>query len=151
MTTVVATRDRIVCDSKATHGDTSYHTKKVEEFRGSLLGVCGDTEQLGLFMRWYKGGRKPSKIPVINGEAEFTVLVLSKRGLQIYVNTFEPDQVTDLHYAIGTGAHAALAAMACGKSPEQAVEIACRIDTNSGPPIQTFLLADASAPQRRKG
>jgi ATP-dependent protease HslVU (ClpYQ) peptidase subunit len=76
------------------------------------------------------------------------VLVLNSTGLFVYAGTFHPDAVTDEHYAIGTGAHAALAAMRCGKTAEEAVEIACDIDTNSGPPVQTHMLKQPRAPRK---
>jgi ATP-dependent protease HslVU (ClpYQ) peptidase subunit len=149
MTTVVATRDRIVCDSQVTHGQTTYHTSKVESYRGALIGVAGPNEQLGQFLRWYKGGRKPGKTPLIT-DPEFDVIVLDKNGLHIYTSSFVPDNISDPHYAIGSGSYAALAAMLCGKSAEEAVAIACQIDSNTGPPVQTFLLADVAQPKRSR-
>jgi ATP-dependent protease HslVU (ClpYQ) peptidase subunit len=151
MTTIVATRDRIVCDSQVTHGNTLYRADKVEVVRGALVGVAGGNEQTGQFLRWFKDGAKASKTPVIT-DPEFDVIVLDRSGLRIYTSSFEPDRITDPYYAIGTGSYAALAAMLCGKTPEEAVEIACRVDNNSGPPVQTFLLANAAQPKRaRKG
>ena len=45
-------------------------------------------------------------------------------------------------YACGTGSKAALGAMMAGASARQAVEIACKLDPNSGPPIKTLKIAD---------
>lgn len=147
MTTIVATRDRMVCDSKVTHGDTAYHGLKVFRIKGALVGTAGDTSELGQFIEWFKKGAKPGSAPKIENPS-FDVLVLDKSGLRIYSGSFHADPVTDQHYAIGTGAYAALAAIHCGKTPEEAVEIACRIDVNSGPPVQTHMLAVARAPRK---
>jgi len=45
-------------------------------------------------------------------------------------------------FAIGSGAAIALGAMAFGASAEVAVEIACRYDTCSGPPVVRASLND---------
>ena len=51
-------------------------------------------------------------------------------------------------HALGAGQPAALAAMHMGASAVKAVEIAIKLDKNSGPPVMSLCLADIAAFQR---
>lgn len=64
-----------------------------------------------------------------------SALVL-KSGLLYYGDTTcVMIRIDDDFAAIGSGANAALAAMHCGRSPSEAVKIACKVDMNSGLPV----------------
>ena len=55
--------------------------------------------------------------------------------LWLYGDHFQPTPVLDDVYAIGTGDDIARTALHLGKTPEEAMELACELDFNSGPPV----------------
>ena len=66
----------------------------------------------------------------------FSVLHLKKDlTLWLYGDHFQPTPVLDDVYAIGTGDDIARTALHLGKTPEEAMELACELDFNSGPPV----------------
>ena len=56
--------------------------------------------------------------------------------------------MTTIAVRSGTVAFDALAAMHMGASAVKAVEIAIKVDKNSGPPVSKIDLADITAPRR---
>ena len=63
----------------------------------------------------------------------------------------EPDRIHGRYFAIGTGADPALAMMMIGKTPKEAVRIACRIDVaNSGGSIKVLHLTPMKKVKVRK-
>ena len=147
MTTIVATRDRMVSDSKATisSADLVYPATKIFRAKGMVVGACGDNGDCTRFIEWAQGGFK--------GKPEFTFkkddeedsiigLVLKEDGIYIFCPSYPaPEKVNAEFFAIGSGGSAALVAMHLGKTPEEAVELACKVDElNSGLPLQVLKL-----------
>ena len=111
-----------------------YRSPKIVSKKGAILATCGDTELGVLFYQWWGTRRKKPEFPE---KADFEAVVLDKNGkLWHYDETLTPAEILEPFFSIGTGAHAALGALHAGASPEQAVEIACKIDNNSGLPVQ---------------
>jgi len=138
MTTVAAdaVSGVMVSDSKCTYGDTWHPITKIFRIGDALYGCAGDVKEWLQFVRWQRGGRKG---PRPKGESH-TVVVLDKDGVhELSANGCYLTLERGFH-AIGTGAHAAIAAMMCGKGPAQAVDLAMQIDPQSGGAIQTFHL-----------
>jgi ATP-dependent protease HslVU (ClpYQ) peptidase subunit len=72
---------------------------------------------------------------LIDGEADFTALVLTRKGLFEYGKYCRAERVLEPFYAIGSGCKAALGAMHMGADARRAVQVACKVDTYSGTPI----------------
>lgn len=126
MTTVVANKNSMASDSLCSHGGLKSAATKIIKVNGDLIGVAGDLSDLYKFIKWYKN--KKLKMVPINSD----ILVLTKKG-DLY--TYEDDIgicVQEEFYAIGTGSYAAMAAMYMGATPEEAVEVACKVDIFSG-------------------
>jgi hypothetical protein len=51
-----------------------------------------------------------------------------------------PDRVMRGFHGVGSGWGFAHAALLCGKSPKEAIEIACRVTHLCGLPVQEFIL-----------
>jgi ATP-dependent protease HslVU (ClpYQ) peptidase subunit len=79
-----------------------------------------------------------------------TVLELRRDGIWIYESTIIPAKIKNDFWAIGTGANFAIAAMHCGKSVKEAVEIACQYDTSSITPVDYMTLGGDVAKKTRK-
>jgi ATP-dependent protease HslVU (ClpYQ) peptidase subunit len=103
--------------------------------------VCGAGNQQACFavFRFIEEGARdvpyvPQQDP--SSDHSFTVLWLRKdRSLLLYGDHFEPTPVLDDVYAIGSGDDIVRTALHLGKTPEEAMEIACELDLNTGPPV----------------
>lgn len=139
MTTVAANRSCMAADSKVTVNDSeSYSARKIERIGDAIVGAAGHNRAINKFLRWVRrgGGRKPR---MVKGD-ELDAIVLTPAGLFRVDCQFDWEPVKDEFLAIGSGAMAALAAMHCGLNPEGAVEIACRVDCDSAPPVDVLYL-----------
>lgn len=104
-----------------------------------IIGLGGESSPGLLFLDWYGSGKEPPT-QLIDGDADFTALILTLDGLFEADAYCRPDKILEPFYAIGSGAKAALGAMHAGASAKRAVEIACRIDPYTAPPIVTMRL-----------
>lgn len=121
------------------------YRKKLPDGSTAIIACAGESSPALLFLDWYGTKKKPLKV-LIDAVADFTCLVLTKAGLFEYDAYCRPLPVMlepYPFYAIGSGAKAALGAMHAGADAATAVEIACRVDTYSAPPVVTMRLDDA--------
>lgn len=136
MTTVLADARLgvMVSDSSTSDPDTQlkWPTQKIFEFDDALFGVCGDSAEIDRWLAWMRSGRKGRR-PRFK---ESSVLELARDGLFVWDNAQHRYSAERDCHAVGGGAMAALAAVECGKTPEEAVEIACRIHHGSEGPLQ---------------
>lgn len=107
--------------------------------RQVIIALAGESFPGLMFLDWYGSGKEPPT-QLIDGQADFTALVLTNEGLFEADAYCRPDKIIDQFYAVGSGAKAALGAMHAGASAKRAVEIACLIDPYTAPPIVTMRL-----------
>ena len=143
MTTIAANRKEMAGDSRCTDGDTSFRTRKLWRFGDVIVGAAGNNAGIAKFRDWIKEGDPDMEPPKFGKDDELQALVLTPAGIFSYGKDCMPDEILDDFYAVGTGAHAALAAMHLGCSPTDAVAVACKVDNGTGEPVQTMRLADA--------
>lgn len=147
--TTIAYRDGVIAsDSCATHTTEAggavkllceklYRKEVGPEKRPVIIGTAGESMPALIFVEWYGSGKKP---PKRIKDTDFTCLILD--GDQL----FEADawcvleKIIAPFYAIGSGRKAALAAMECGKSAVEAVEIAAKFDPYTAGPFVTMRL-----------
>ena len=148
---IIASDSRVTVDSDA-GGSRMFFCRKLYLLKemGVVIGVAGEGFAALRFVEWYqtipmrKKGRKKRDADLINGDADFTALVLHKDGkLEEYDRWLIPEEVpvrsvAQPFYAVGSGCKVALGAMSMGASAAQAVEVACRWDPYCAPPIVTF-------------
>ena len=140
MTTIIADAKAgiMVSDSNTSDGEIKWPTRKIERIGDSLFGFAGEAVEIQKMLRWLNGGRKGKKPKT----KECSGLELSAEGVFLWDDapiSYSPDR----HYhAVGSGAMAALAAMQCGKTAQESVDIACQIDAHSEGPIQVVRLND---------
>lgn len=134
MTTVAANLTSIACDSLISDGTSSFKTStKIYRVRGGVAGYAGTVSACLKLIAWLQ---KPnSRKPVFDDDVIATAIILKKDGIWYCDTDLVLMKVEEPFYAIGTGADATRGAMHCGRSPAQAVEIACRIDQNSKLPV----------------
>jgi hypothetical protein len=152
MTTIVYRGGIIAADTRATissEAGGSRLTKCEKLFRKCIgkgktrehviIGTAGEGFPALLFVDWYGTGKEPPS-QLIDGDADFTCVVLTRHGLYEYDKYCRGEKQIGPFYACGSGAKAALGALYMGANAKRAVEIACLIDPYSAPPITTLCL-----------
>lgn len=133
ITTIAANRWEMAADSLAVvgQGGLMYGTKKLYRVREALIGYTGEAQEGVMFVEWYANGADLNNRPSLKG----TAIVLDRSGIYRYEGNCYPIPVLDDHHAAGSGTDVALTAMRLGKSPAEAVELACELDLKTGPPV----------------
>jgi hypothetical protein len=146
MTTIAARFStlEIAADSMVSGDDSFYLVEKLRRGKESVYGGCGDWDKiLKMFQVLESGGD-------LDSDTDVTVLELRRDGIWIYESTIIPAKIKNDFWAIGTGANFAIAAMHCGKSVKEAVEIACQYDTSSITPVDYMTLGGDVGRKTRK-
>jgi len=121
-------------------GDRAYyHCDKIYPIQGELIGGSGETAGISLWFEWYMDGCRDKKLRKRMWEVDFDIVILHKDGrIEASDCSGNIEETHEPFYAIGSGTKCALAAMHCGKSAEEAVEIAKLIDPHTGGKVQVF-------------
>lgn len=140
MTTVITDGKYIACDSLITDGDYCFskNTSKVHRVGGSLVGFCGELQSGLAYIQWLKNNKVAKEKPNVS-EDNFAALILNNDGV-FAVDNMLILMRPDLPYAIGTGAPYAIGAVYAGASVKEAVQIACKLDSNSGGKVRVYEL-----------
>jgi len=131
MTTIIASvsQQSMASDSWGTIEPLPFALiKKIYRLKnGELLGFAGDVDNAYCFIDWCNKGFDLKNKPTFN-EDRMIALILKKTHITLYTKSFIPLRLHNDFYAIGTGADAATAAMICGKSLKDSIEVACKVD-----------------------
>ena len=146
MTTIAAkaSTGEIAADSMLSGEDSFYLVEKLRRGKTSVYGACGDWDKILKFYQVLESGGD------LDSDTDVTVLELRSDGLWVYESTIIPARIKNDFWAIGTGANYAIAAMHLGKSPYEAVAIACQYDTSSNGPIDVLKLEEKRAATKSK-
>lgn len=128
----------IASDSRVADGDQAWTETKVRRYSGALYGAAGESADCEAFFEYASRGCKGRRPKVSDN---FAGLALTQKGLFLYDCHLRPMRIK-YPFAIGSGAKAARAAMLCGKSVTEAVEIACQVDADSSLPVEVFELEE---------
>lgn len=141
---IMAADSRVTVDSehggsRVQRGDKLYRVKTFNRGR-CIVGLAGGSFDGLAFLDWLvsKATEPPQRL--IDGDAEFTALVLNRHGLFEYDKWCRPERVLEEFHAVGSGAKAALGALHMGASARRAVAVACKIDPYTAVPIVTMRL-----------
>jgi len=125
----------LAADKRTVIGTLVRTTTKIFRVRNCLVGYSGDACSGEEMLHWFRKGAKPEDFPIWLRAEDMSVemLVVDKsKTLLVYVGTPHPITLHDDCYAMGSGGDFALAAMYCGKNAEEAVEVACLLDSACG-------------------
>ena len=143
---VMAADSRVTMDSEAGGSPVfdceKLYRKTIRDGRAKrqvIIGLAGESEPGLIFLDWY-GSKTPAPQVLIDGQADFTALLLTSDGLFEVGMYCRPERVLNKFYAVGSGAKAAMGAMYAGCTAKRAVEIACLVDPYTAPPIRTMRL-----------
>lgn len=106
---------------------------KIRRIRGSIVGCAGGVPEGQAFFHWYEGGAKIGEDPELDDN--FAALILSSAGMFVVFSNCYPIPIRASVAVIGSGHEIARGAYAAGATLKRAVEIACELDTGSGPPV----------------
>jgi ATP-dependent protease HslVU (ClpYQ) peptidase subunit len=151
--TTIAVKDGVMAsDSRITEPDGMVFGRVPKIYRlasRALLGHSGDADirdALAL-LNTCTVKKLPTRAELSALKLDFAALLLFPNGKMFAVSCGprgevasdswygEVIAVSERYAAVGSGAKFAIGAMAAGRSAKQAVEIACRYDTASGPPV----------------
>lgn len=148
MTTIIATKTKILSDGKTTVGNRvdDYDFKKVRKIGDYLVGGAGRLTSILTFFTWFEQNLQcqaaQEAIPGLmiqsdpdKDDEDFVALVVHPDGKIFIHEGADPRRAfpIDREYtAVGSGADFALAAMDAGATPEQAMEVAKMRDAFSG-------------------
>lgn len=140
--TVIATDGKTMAsDGRSTDRGRMVCSESAEKIRrlpdGRIVGMAGTPYDLGVFCEWLeKGGEFPEF-----DKDYFDPLVLETDG-RVYSYNHRGRRHEDmLPAAVGSGTDLALGAMEAGASPREAVEIACKRQSDCGGRIMGLSLA----------
>lgn len=125
----------LAADKRASIGTMIRTTTKIFEAAGAIVGYAGDADGGEELLAWFSSGRSPEKFPPSQRDKDSWagLLVIWPSGeIWKYERTPYPLKFPPQHFAIGSGRDFALAAMHCGKTAAEAVEVACALDSGCG-------------------
>lgn len=104
------------------------------------MGYTGSSATGLAMVAWLDAGAKHETFPESQKDKDSwgTVVHLKDGQLNVYEYTSHPIRFEDKLYACGSGRDFALAAMHCGKSTAEAVEIACLFENGCGNGVDTL-------------
>lgn len=118
-----------------------YSTRRKYEV---LIGVCGSLSPALVFVDWFPGvqkmmGAQPHNMPAAFASDpnahDFEALIVEQGQMYLCDGYCRPVSVQGKFMAIGSGAKLAMAAMDLGAGAIKSVEIACKYDAHSRPPV----------------
>jgi len=107
-----------------------------------LFGYSGDQSAGEEIFAWFKEGRNADKFPASQRSRDdyASLLVVWDDGdLWKYERTPFPLKYPPQQFAIGSGCDFALAAMYCGKTAAEAVEVACQFNNWCGNGVDVLM------------
>ena len=148
MTVIAWDGQTLAADRRACLGSLYRTTKKIFYHpAGCLLGYSGDADHGEEIYDWFKAGRVLAEFPANLREKDGWGRLLVVWHPQVDVGdqpiwTFErtphPLRFYQQPFAIGSGRDFALAAMHCGRTAAEAVEVACAFDSSCGDGVDTL-------------
>jgi len=153
MTTIAYKDGVLACDSAITDGHlriiggglNKFFRFEDDDGAGCWVACAGSLSQGLRFVQWFCGHNDEL---TDKEQDEMEALVLYDDGtVELYDACLVPsvwDPTRSL--AIGSGAAIAMAAMACGKTAAEAVELACEMDIYTAGPVLTGEVAAPSTP-----
>lgn len=135
----------MAADRRSAEGNSKVGSaSKIFKVNGHLIGFSGRADTAALLRYWFENGAKPEEWPdPYDDETDCSMIVVTPDNQVMYYERFPVPLVMENEYfALGSGRDYALAALELGCNPEQAVEVACKLDLFSGNGIDVLCLDD---------
>jgi len=151
MTTVAWDGRSMAADTQGDFGGLRMRAAKVRRLSdGTLVGGAGCDGTFQAMADWIAQGGpdlSPKSRPAAQSDEEMSVhLIEARPDGAVFLHTRSGrTAVVERAFAVGSGGHFALAAMALGQTAAQAVELAIRLDTRSGGDVEALDLHPPAA------
>lgn len=143
MTTIACNLREIAADSCFTFDDTGIGTgqvrsPKLHRIGQSIYGMRGaNCVGQSLALDWIRRGCKWKRRPLMPKGAEWNFLELSPRGIYLWSEALDRDELDEPNFAIGSGAKVAMYCMrVLTLPPLKAVEEAAKVDVYTKGPFK---------------
>lgn len=142
MTVIAWDGTTLAADKQATAVGYGYTVTKLHRLRdGGLVAFAGDGDGAMALLAWLNTARNPTEYPEDQKTNDVSAFVVQPgRKTVSYGKSAYPQHIEDPVYAMGHGRDFALAALHCGKSAREAVDLACKLDVYCGNGIDTLTL-----------
>lgn len=135
MTTIIATRQGLFCDTKCSY-TVPFRVKKHTKIGGSLFAGAGDVDDIKRFFDWRQGDAEQPSF-----EDGIDILEVCGEGIFLWGKKLVRLRVLNDVYAIGSGCQYAMGALAFGATPKEALAIAAKFDDQTAAPFEFVKLA----------
>lgn len=140
MTVIAWDGKTLAADKMSCSVGYGYTVTKVHRLAdGSIAALAGDGDGAMALLHWLNSERDPDKYPPAQKDNDTSGLVVQRSGVVwSYGKTPYPQRIECSLYAMGHGRDFALAAMHCGRSAREAVELTCKLDVYCGKGVDTL-------------
>lgn len=141
MTVIAYDGKTISADKRATNGGLCRTVTKLYRLTdGSVAAFAGGLANGTEMKAWLEAGADPEKFPESQkSKDDWNTFIHHKNGLlMVYETSPQPLLFEDRLFASGSGRDFALAAMHCGRSTAEAVEIASLFENGCGNGVDTL-------------
>ncbi len=121
---------KIASDSKVTWGGPAYSTLKIfRSANGTICAFAGNLSAGKKFAEWVEQGCNRKKPPQFTDSESFSGVTINADKVETWDEDMIPSEIVDdPFFVMGSGGAFALAALHCGKTLEEAVELAIKLD-----------------------
>lgn len=149
--TTLAYRDNILAfDSMITDSALTGYATKGRKTSKYLIACAGEWQDCEAFLDWGEQGAvfEDRRKFGLDREVEISGMIVDKKGkVWMYESRLYPMVIDAPFYALGSGSHLALGAMAHGATAHQAVKIAAKFDPFTGGTVREL---SWDIPKRKK-
>lgn len=139
MTVIVWDGKTLAADKQFTNAGLRRTGTKLFRLRDGAVGIEGSTVDALALVDWLRGDRKPADFPEsCKGDDAPAVLGVINGKIQYWNGSPYPVTYDEPFTASGSGRDYAIAAMHCGKTAAEAVEIASIYDNACGLGVDTL-------------
>jgi hypothetical protein len=145
MTVIAWDGHTLAADKRGSGGNSILTTTKIFRVKGCLVGYTGQLVFGQQMLAWFEAGENIPDFPPSQRDKDDWSLLLVVRPsgkLQLYERVPYPVTYEDKLFAVGSGADYALAAMHCGKTAAEAVELTSRLDSSCGNGVDILSLCE---------
>lgn len=142
MTTIAVSKGTVAADSQITgtfkfHGNVKVRRVETGPYAGWVFCAAGRLDYVPVAFGQVTAGEFSPVCDSEDSDGGSYLLVSKTRVYCLEADKMIPYEVSKT-FAIGSGSKYAMAAMACGKTPAEAVKIAAKFDPFTSAPIRTL-------------
>lgn len=148
MSVIVWDGKQLAADRRASLGTLIRTTTKIFHLGNALAAYAGDADAGEEVLAWFKAGHDLAMFPASQRDKDNwsgLLVVWPDGALWKYERTPYPIKFPPQQFAIGSGRDFALAAMYCGRSATEAVEVTCFFDSGCGNGVDVLMFEDKPA------